>query len=193
VRLFVLSRHAETTLNHEHRINGDPSLEVGLTTEGEAQARLLGAEVAGIAIELAVHTRFGRTRMTAALALEGRGVSLLEEPLFDDIDVGELEGRTIEDYRAWKRAHTRRVAGRLPRDPDSLRAERGRRIRRSRRAGACDPERVALPVRRRGAGARSRADRAADRSILMESAGVLPFEIALRPQFRTGRVKSRTV
>ena len=106
--LYVLSRHAETTLNHEHRINGDPSLQVGLTAEGEAQARLLGVEVAGIAIDLAVHTRFGRTRMTAELALEGRAVPLAEEPLLDDIDVGELEGRTIEDYRAWKRAHTRR-------------------------------------------------------------------------------------
>ena len=30
-----------------------------------------------------------------------------EEPLLDDIDVGELEGMPIEDYRAWKRAHTR--------------------------------------------------------------------------------------
>ncbi len=108
MRLFVFSRHAETTLNHEHRINGDPSLQVGLTPSGEEQARLLGVELAGIPIELAVHTRFGRTRMTAELALEGRAVPLLEEPLFDDIDVGELEGRTIEDYRAWKRAHTRR-------------------------------------------------------------------------------------
>ena len=29
------------------------------------------------------------------------------EPLLDDIYIGDLEGRTIEDYRAWKRAHTR--------------------------------------------------------------------------------------
>ena len=29
------------------------------------------------------------------------------EPLLDDIDVGELEGESIDDYRAWKRAHTR--------------------------------------------------------------------------------------
>jgi len=108
MRLYVFSRHAETTLNHEHRINGDPSLEVGLTAEGEAQARLLGVEVAGIAIDLAVHTRFGRTRVTAELALDGRAVPIVEEPLLDDIDVGELEGRTIEEYRAWKRAHTRR-------------------------------------------------------------------------------------
>ena len=29
------------------------------------------------------------------------------EPLLDDIDVGELEGDTIEAYRAWKRGHGR--------------------------------------------------------------------------------------
>jgi len=107
IRLFVLSRHAETTLNHEHRINGDPSLQVGLTESGEQQARLLGSEVAGIPLEVAVHTRFGRTQMTAELALVGRSVPLVEEPLLDDIDVGKLEGRSLDDYREWKREHTR--------------------------------------------------------------------------------------
>ena len=45
--------------------------------------------------------------MTAELALAGRSIRVLEEPLFDDIDVGELEGQTVEDYRAWKHAHAR--------------------------------------------------------------------------------------
>jgi broad specificity phosphatase PhoE len=35
-------------------------------------------------------------------------VPRLEEPLLDDIDVGELEGVTLEEYRAWKRNHTRK-------------------------------------------------------------------------------------
>ena len=107
MRLFVFSRHAETTLNHEHRINGDPSVQVGLTDSGERQARLLGFEVAGLPLEVAVHTRFGRTMMTAELALAARPVPLVEEPLLDDIDVGDLEGRSIDEYRAWKREHTR--------------------------------------------------------------------------------------
>ena len=105
--LFVLSRHAESTLNHEHRINGDPSLQVGLTEGGVTQARLLGFELAGIPLGLAVHTRFGRTRMTAELALEGRSVPFFEEPLLDDVNVGELEGRPVGDYSAWKRQHAR--------------------------------------------------------------------------------------
>ncbi|HEY2072880.1 MAG TPA: histidine phosphatase family protein, partial [Gaiellaceae bacterium] len=37
----------------------------------------------------------------------GRSVPFLEEPLLDDIKVGDLEGASIDDYRAWKRAHTR--------------------------------------------------------------------------------------
>ena len=56
---------------------------------------------------LVVHTRFGRTRETAAIALGGRDVELYEEPLLDDVGVGDLEGLPIDDYRAWKRVHTR--------------------------------------------------------------------------------------
>ena len=52
-------------------------------------------------------SRFGRTRQTAEIAVGDRRVPLIEEPLLDDIDVGDLEGQTIDDYRAWKHAHDR--------------------------------------------------------------------------------------
>jgi broad specificity phosphatase PhoE len=108
VRLYVLARHGESTLNFENRINGDPSVPVGLTEKGRAEARLLGQQVRHVPLELCVHSRFGRTLETAAIALEGRDVPCEVEPLLDDIDIGELEGQTLEEYRAWKRAHTRR-------------------------------------------------------------------------------------
>ena len=41
MRLFVLARHAHSTLNLEQRVNGDPSVEVGLTKLGEDEAREL--------------------------------------------------------------------------------------------------------------------------------------------------------
>ena len=107
MRLYVIARHAESTLNLERRVNGDPDVPVALTERGREESRQLGIQVANVPLELCVHTRFGRTRETAGLALEGRGVPFACEPLLDDIDVGELEGRTIDDYRAWKRAHTR--------------------------------------------------------------------------------------
>jgi phosphoserine phosphatase len=107
VRLYVIARHAHSELNEARRVNGDPSVRVALTAQGEAEARLLGIQVAHLEFDLCVHTRFDRTRRTAELALEGRGVPFAVEPLLDDIDVGDLEGETIEEYRAWKRAHTR--------------------------------------------------------------------------------------
>jgi broad specificity phosphatase PhoE len=107
MRLFILTRHARTTLNSARRINGDPTVPVPLTEEGRAEAARLGHQLAAIEIDLCVHTRFARTRETAELILHGRRVPFLEEPLLDDIDVGDLEGETIDDYRAWKRAHAR--------------------------------------------------------------------------------------
>lgn len=107
MRVFILARHGESTLNVERRINGDPTVEVALSERGEKEARLLGEELAHVPIDLCVHTRFGRTLQTARLALAGRDVPLEVDPDLDDIDVGELEGMPIEAYRAWKRAHTR--------------------------------------------------------------------------------------
>jgi probable phosphoglycerate mutase len=107
LRLFILTRHAHSTLNAEGRINGDPSVPVPLTDAGRAEAERLGHQLATVEIDLCVHTRFARTRETAELVLGGRDVPLLEEPLLDDIDVGDLEGETLDAYRAWKRAHTR--------------------------------------------------------------------------------------
>ena len=104
----MFTRHGESTLNSENRINGDPAVPVALTEQGREEARLLGLQVAHIRLEVCICTRFTRTRETAEIALEGRDVPIEVEPLLDDIDVGDLEGIPLEDYRAWKREHTRR-------------------------------------------------------------------------------------
>jgi broad specificity phosphatase PhoE len=107
VRLYVISRHGESTLNIEHRINGDPSVPVALTDQGRKEARLLGQQLAHIPLQLCIHTRFPRTRETAEVALAGRDIPFAEDGELDDIDIGDLEGETIDDYHAWKRVHTR--------------------------------------------------------------------------------------
>src|SRR5215204_2120227 len=107
VRIFLIARHGQSTLNVEQRVNGDPGVRVDLTEEGLENARGLGQQIANVPIDLCIHTRFERTRKTAELALDGRDVPYEVEPLLDDIDVGDLEGETIEDYRAWKAGHTR--------------------------------------------------------------------------------------
>lgn len=106
-RLFVLARHGESTLNAARVVNGDPAVDAPLTEKGRREARLLGAQLRNLPLDLCIVTRFGRTRETAELALEQRGVRLEVDTLFDDVDIGELEGSTIDEYRAWKRAHAR--------------------------------------------------------------------------------------
>jgi broad specificity phosphatase PhoE len=107
MRLFVFARHAQSTLNHENRVNGDPAVPAPLTEVGREEARLLGLQVRELPLDLCLHTRFGRTAETATIAMTGRDVPIADEPLFDDVRIGELEGQTVEDYRAWKRVHTR--------------------------------------------------------------------------------------
>jgi broad specificity phosphatase PhoE len=107
VRLHVLARHAHSLLNEERRVNGDPSRPVPLTELGREEARMLGVELSALPLDVCLHTRFGRTSETAELVLACRAVPLEVEPLLDDIRIGELEGKTIDDYRAWKRQHTR--------------------------------------------------------------------------------------
>ncbi len=142
MRLVVLSRHAHSVLNVEGRVNGDPARPVPLTEDGEREARQLGLQLANVPIEVCIHTRFGRTQETAAIALAGRDVPAEVEPLLDDIDVGDLEGETLEDYRAWKAKHARR--DRFP-GGESL-DEAARRYARALRKLAGRPEETALVV-----------------------------------------------
>lgn len=110
MRLFVLARHAQSTLNLEQRVTGDPALDVPLTEQGRKEARLLGIQLANLPLDVCLHTRFPRTRLTAEIVLAGRDVRLETEPLFDDVAIGELEGSPVADYRAWKARHARHEA-----------------------------------------------------------------------------------
>lgn len=102
MRIFVLARHGQTTLNVKRRVNADPAVPVDLTELGHAESQMLGRQLAGFEFDVCVHTRFARTRQTAEIAFEGRSVPFVEEPLFDDVDIGELEGWPIDEYRAVK-------------------------------------------------------------------------------------------
>ena len=107
MRLFVLARHAQSTLNLEQRVTGDPALDVPLTEQGKEEARLLGVQLANLPLDVCLHTRFPRTRLTAEIVVAGRDVRVETEPLFDDVAIGDLEGSSVTDYRAWKARHAR--------------------------------------------------------------------------------------
>jgi broad specificity phosphatase PhoE len=110
LRIFILARHGESTLNIEQRVNGDPNVPVGLSDRGREEARRLGEQVENFPLDVCVHTRFPRTLETAVIALaEREDVPLEVEPLLDDIDIGELEGEKLDVYREWKHGRPRSV------------------------------------------------------------------------------------
>jgi 2,3-bisphosphoglycerate-dependent phosphoglycerate mutase len=108
MRLLLLARHGQSLFNVDGVVNGDPTIDRGLSTLGLEEARKLGLQIAGVAIDLCVVSEFPRAQQTARLSLEGRDTVPWEiDPELNDIRIGALEGKTLEDYRTWKRAHGR--------------------------------------------------------------------------------------
>jgi broad specificity phosphatase PhoE len=52
LRLFVFARHAESAANAADVLNTNPSQPVALTARGRMQARALGAQLAGLHVDL---------------------------------------------------------------------------------------------------------------------------------------------
>jgi broad specificity phosphatase PhoE len=105
-RRFTFVRHASTLYNGLRLLNGDPRVPVPLDVPGRLAASALAAPLASCPFDLAVHTRFARTRETLRILLaQRRALPVAVEPCFDDIGVGEFEGHVIEAYRAWRALH----------------------------------------------------------------------------------------
>jgi probable phosphoglycerate mutase len=112
MQLLLLARHGQSQLNVRRIVNGDPAHDPGLSELGIAQASGLAFQLASIAVDLCVTSRFPRAQETARLALGDRRVPHVVDEDLDDVRIGELDGKTVDDYRAWKRGHTR--ADRFP-------------------------------------------------------------------------------
>lgn len=104
-RRHLLVRHGRSTYNVEGRLNGDPSIAVGLDPEGMRQSLTLRERLAAEPIDLAGHTRLVRTRETLDIVLGDRPVPRIVLPELDDIRLGAFEGMPVGDYRAWRRRH----------------------------------------------------------------------------------------
>jgi broad specificity phosphatase PhoE len=109
VRLLLLTRHGQSVFNVAGVVNGDPALDRGLSDAGRAAADSLGVQLAGVAIDLCVTSRFPRAQETARLALgHGRpSVPTLVDEGLDDVKIGNLEGETLAQYHEWRRVHRR--------------------------------------------------------------------------------------
>lgn len=100
MKRLLLVRHGHAVSNLNDVVNSRPPGE-GLSDEGRSQARALAQTLAATRIDLGIASRLRRTQETIALALAGRDVPTLVEPLFDEIDFGAYEGGPLEHYRTW--------------------------------------------------------------------------------------------
>ncbi len=100
MRIFLLARHGQSVFNVAGIVNGDPSRDRGLTEQGAEEARRLGGQIEPVAIDLLVTSPFPRVLQTASLALGSRDVPHVVDADLGDVRIGELEGGTLDDYRA---------------------------------------------------------------------------------------------
>ena len=110
MRLLLLARHGQSLFNVDGIVNGDPARDRGLSAQGGEEAAALGQQVAAVQIDLCVVSRFPRAQETARIALgEARAAAVprVVDGDLDDIRIGELEGRTLADYRTWKHGRSR--------------------------------------------------------------------------------------
>jgi broad specificity phosphatase PhoE len=101
LRRAFFARHGESLFSARSLLNGDTSVDVGLTATGLEQARRLAVELRDLPIDLCVTSEFQRVRETADEALRGRDVPRLVVRELNDPLYGRFEGATIEEYRRW--------------------------------------------------------------------------------------------
>jgi 2,3-bisphosphoglycerate-dependent phosphoglycerate mutase len=100
MRLFLFARHGQSLFNVDQIVNGDPDLDRGLSEPGIEEAERLAGQLAALPLDLVAVSPFPRALQTANIALAGREVPHLVDDDLGDVRIGELEGRTLETYRA---------------------------------------------------------------------------------------------
>ena len=100
MRLFLVARHGQSLFNVDKVVNGDPTLDRGLSEQGIEEAERLAGQLAALPIDLVAVSPFPRALQTANIALAGRDVTHLVDDELGDVRIGELEGKSLDDYRA---------------------------------------------------------------------------------------------
>jgi probable phosphoglycerate mutase len=107
MRVFLVVRHGHSLFNLDKVVNGDPTLDRGLSEQGIEEAEQLAGQLAALPIELVAVSPFPRALQTANIALAGREVPHLVDEDLGDVRIGELEGMSLDAYRE-EPAHSHR-------------------------------------------------------------------------------------
>lgn len=95
---LVLVRHAETEASARGRCYG--SLDVGLSDAGRTQCALLAHALAGERVSAVVSSPRTRATATARAIAKRHGLRMRLDPALQELDFGELEGRTYDEIAA---------------------------------------------------------------------------------------------
>jgi probable phosphoglycerate mutase len=96
-RVFLV-RHGATVLSVEDRYAG--SVDAALSDEGRAQARALGARLAGEPIAAVYASPMSRAQDTAGLIVAGRDLRVVPVAELKETDHGHWEGKTRQEIQA---------------------------------------------------------------------------------------------
>src|SRR5215467_6133142 len=99
MRLFIAARHGQSLFNIDKIVNGNPTLDRGLSEQGIEEAERLAGQLAGLPLDLVAVSPFPRALQTANIALAGREVPHLVDDDLGDVRIGDLEGSSLDAYR----------------------------------------------------------------------------------------------
>ena len=96
VTKIYLIRHCQSMGNIEHKFQGQYDADV--SPAGEKQLELLGLRFRNEPIDVIYTSPLKRARLTAqAIARYHNGIEVVDEPGFIEMDVGELEDRSLKE------------------------------------------------------------------------------------------------
>src|SRR5512146_2017965 len=94
---FILIRHGQTEWNKQDRFRGH--VDIPLNDTGKAQAQKVAARLANDKIDAIYASPLQRTMQTAQPVAEAHGLEVQKEDALIDLDVGAMEGLTVEEAR----------------------------------------------------------------------------------------------
>ena len=112
---FLLVRHAAHDCLGRGFAGRQP--DVHLNAKGQQQARELVGRLAPFALDAIYCSPQPRTHETAAPLAQARGMAIRTEAAFDEVDLGDWEGRTfdeVSDQEAWQHWCARRGSAQPP-------------------------------------------------------------------------------
>jgi len=95
---LILIRHGESDGNVKRKFSGFQ--DVDLTEKGVWQAKRLARRLEGVQIDSVYCSDLKRARRTAEIIFKDRGIDIITNPKFREINFGAWEGYTFEEVKA---------------------------------------------------------------------------------------------